>query len=335
MTDPAAPPPAPVLRDDEVRLPGGPRLALRRAAGPRRPFLLVHGLASNARLWDGVGRRLARAGHEVVAVDLRGHGRSEETRDGYSTGTAADDLAALCAALDLTGARAPIAAGQSWGGNVVLDLAARHGGVAALALVDGGWLRLRERFPDFTECWRVLAPPRFDGVRMADLPERWAAAFAGWPEESVVGALANLVEQPDGTVRARLAREHHREILHSLWAGDPRPLYSRVDVPVLLLAAVPAAPQPAGGTDEADVDGGGEAAAKQAAVREAARLLPRARVAWYVGAHHDLHAEQPDRAVADLLALAAEVSGERSPPPSSPPSPPPSPPPSQTGGKAP
>ena len=66
------------LRDDEVALPGGPRLALRRADGPGRPFLLVHGLSSNSRVWDGVARRLAAAGHEVVAVDQRGHGRSEE-----------------------------------------------------------------------------------------------------------------------------------------------------------------------------------------------------------------------------------------------------------------
>ena len=31
--------------------------------------LLLHGLASNARLWDGVGRRLSDEGHRVVAVD--------------------------------------------------------------------------------------------------------------------------------------------------------------------------------------------------------------------------------------------------------------------------
>ena len=65
-----------MLRDETIELPGGPRLALRRADGPRRAYLLVHGLASNARLWDGVARRLAGAGHAVAAVDLRGHGRS-------------------------------------------------------------------------------------------------------------------------------------------------------------------------------------------------------------------------------------------------------------------
>ena len=44
------------------------------------PFLLVHGLASNARMWDGVAQRLADAGHPVATVDLRGHGRSKPRR---------------------------------------------------------------------------------------------------------------------------------------------------------------------------------------------------------------------------------------------------------------
>ena len=79
--------------DGSAALPGGPRLALRRTDGRRRPFLLVHGLSSNARTWDGVAGRLAAAGHEVVAVDQRGHGHSEQAADGYSTMQCADDLA--------------------------------------------------------------------------------------------------------------------------------------------------------------------------------------------------------------------------------------------------
>src|SRR5690348_14754080 len=38
------------------------------------PFVLVHGLASNARLWDGVAEHLHAAGHTVVVIDQRGHG---------------------------------------------------------------------------------------------------------------------------------------------------------------------------------------------------------------------------------------------------------------------
>lgn len=271
---------------------GGPRLAVRRAEGTRRPFLLVHGLASNARMWDGVAIRLASAGHEVVAVDLRGHGQSEEPADGYDTATAAADLAALIGVLGWTGARAPVVAGQSWGGNVVLELAARHRGVAAVALVDGGWIRLAERFPDFDDCWRVLAPPNPSGVRPAELAARLRTVAGAWPPEGLAGVLANFVELPDGTVRARLEREHHREIVHSLWQGDPRAAYPLVDVPALLLVADGDGPDPM---------------AKRAAVADALAGLPDAQVRWYVGGHHDLHAEQPAQVAADLVELAARA----------------------------
>jgi pimeloyl-ACP methyl ester carboxylesterase len=284
----------PDLVDGDIALPGL-RMALRRADGAGRPFLLVHGLASNARLWDGVARRLAAAGHEVVAVDQRGHGRSEETADGYDTSTAADDLHDLIDALGWKGSRAPIVAGQSWGGNVVLTLAARHGGVAGIALVDGGWIHLSARFPTFEECWEQLEPPVFDGWTRASLEERARGWNSDWPEEGRLGALANFADLPDGTVRPRLAREHHRSIVHSLWEDDPRPLYAQVRVPALLMAAVDAVP------------------VGRTPVTEAGEAIPFAEVAWYVGAHHDLHAQQPQRCADDLLALAARADAAAEP----------------------
>jgi len=282
--------PLPELVDSDAELPGF-RMALRGAPGEGRPFLLVHGLASNARLWDGVARRLAAAGHEVVAVDQRGHGRSSEPETGYDTATAASDLADLIALRGWTGDRAPVVAGQSWGGNVVLTLAAVHGGVAAIALVDGGWIHLSDRFPTFDECWAALAPPVFDGWTRAELEERASAWNADWPEEGRRGALGNFADLPDATVRPHLSRDHHRSIVHSLWLDDPRPLYPRVQVPALLMPAVASVPSVA------------------TPVTEALELIPRAEVAWYVGAHHDLHAQQPDRCADDLLALAARVDG--------------------------
>lgn len=279
----------PRLADDVITLPDGPALAVRRSSGPRRPFLLVHGLASNARLWDGVAGCLAAAGHEVVAVDLRGHGRSPETHDGYDTATAAADLSALIAQLGWTDVRAPVAAGQSWGGNVVVTLAALHGAVAGIALVDGGWIHLHERFTTFDECWAQLAPPSFDGWTKAELEERARGWNADWPAEGRLGALANFRSLPDGTVRPNLSREHHRSILHSLWQDDPRPLYAAVTVPATLMAAVDAVPAP------------------PTPVTEAAEHIRDAEIIWYLGAHHDLHAQQPDRCAEDLLALAARA----------------------------
>ena len=300
--------------------PAGPLLAVREFGGDARPFLLVHGLASNARVWDGVARILAAHGHRVAAVDLRGHGLSEAPDDGYDTDTAADDLAGLADALDL---RSPVVVGQSWGGNVVLSLAARYPGVAAaVACVDGGWLRPRASFASFDECWSVLAPPVLDGVRYADVAERIRAAHPDWPEQGIDGTLANLVELPGGGVRARLAREHHREILHSMYEQDPADWYPRVGVPVLLVPAVgeeptgeePTGEEPAGeqpGDDGADGDR--SRAARESAVRESVRAalaaLPSARARWYPGADHDLHAQYPDRLAADLEELAHGLDG--------------------------
>jgi len=278
-----------LLYDDEVQLSDGPRLALRRADGPGRPFLLVHGLSSNARLWDGTARLLAAAGHQVVAVDQRGHGRSEQVPDGYTTGQCAADLAVLCDQLGLTGDREPVVAGQSWGGNVVLTLAAEHGGVTAVALVDGGWIWLGQRYPTFEQCWAELAPQVPHGLTLAELGDRFREWFAGFPPEGVEAQLGNAAEDADGHAVARLTREHHKQILHSLWEVDPRPLFPRVGVPVLLAAAV--------ATEDADRSGPDLAAS----------LLPDSTTSLYVGAHHDLHAQQPDRMAADLLALAARA----------------------------
>lgn len=273
----------------DVAVPTGPRLALRRATGDpaRRPFLFVHGLASNARLWDGVARRLVAVGHDVAAVDLRGHGLSEDVADGYSTAVAAADVAAVAALLGWTGHREPVVAGQSWGGNVVLELAAQHGGVAAVACLDGGWLRFGHEFADFDACWSVLAPPTFDGAKWADLVGWINKAHPDWSPEAREGTLANLVELPGGGVRSRLARAHHRDILRSLWDGDPRKLYPLITVPVLLLPA-----------------GSPESARLAPLVAEATAGLADAEVRWYDGADHDLHAQHPGRVAADLLALA-------------------------------
>src|SRR5881409_4538231 len=124
MTEPAGPSTAkPIAR--RIVVAPGVELHVEVRVGDRStaPFVLVHGLASNARLWDGVAEHLHAAGHTVVVIDQRGHGRSDAPETGYDLETAVADLLALINALELD---RPVLAGQSWGGNVVLELGWRR-----------------------------------------------------------------------------------------------------------------------------------------------------------------------------------------------------------------
>src|SRR5690242_15310210 len=97
----------------EKRLAVAPGVALhteRRDGDPTCPsFVLVHGLASNLRLWDGVADALHARGHTVVALDQRGHGRSDAPDSGYDLDTAVVDLGAVLEGLHLD---RPILVGQ-------------------------------------------------------------------------------------------------------------------------------------------------------------------------------------------------------------------------------
>jgi pimeloyl-ACP methyl ester carboxylesterase len=164
------------------------------------PFLLVHGLASNARLWDGVARRLADAGRFAAAVDLRGHGRSDKPEGGFDFATISEDLRALLAELGPRFER-PIIAGQSWGAGVVLDFAVRYPQLTrGIVLVDGGLTDMADAFPTWDICWDRLAPPPLVGMPLSSVEGYFRTNHADWPEEGFEGSLANFEIRPDRTI---------------------------------------------------------------------------------------------------------------------------------------
>src|SRR6266511_1288771 len=178
----------------------GVRLHVRHWSGTGAPVLLVHGLSSNARLWDGMAAALTAAGHPAYAVDLRSHGESDQPPEGYDTATAADDLAAVCAALDLPPV---IAVGQSWGGNVVVALAATRPGVTrALALVDGGWIDLRGQFESWEACERALRPRELDGLSERALRAWIRGEHRDWGDWAVDATMATFSSWRHGYERA-------------------------------------------------------------------------------------------------------------------------------------
>lgn len=255
------------------------------AKGSRAPVLLVHGLASNAHLWDGVAQRLAGLGHQVVAVDQRGHGRSSKPSGGYDFATLTRDLLRVIAHYGWTEHRAPFAAGQSWGANVVIELAARHpGSVTGIALIDGGMWELADRFADWPTCEAALAPPVLEGTPSDRFESLVRAGHPDWPEEGINGTLANVQVLADCTIRPWLSRANHMTILRQLWEHHPSKRFAEITVPVLLMPAD-------------DPSNQRWVAGKRDSVERAAEALARPIVRPVVG-DHDLHAQHPDQVAA-------------------------------------
>lgn len=94
------------------------------ASGPARlPVICIHGLTRNSRDFEAVAPRIAAQGRRVLALDVRGRGRSERDSEPmrYNVGVYAGDVISLMAAAGL--ARA-VFVGTSMGGLITMTLAA-------------------------------------------------------------------------------------------------------------------------------------------------------------------------------------------------------------------
>ena len=139
---------------------------------PDRPaFVLVHGLASNARLWDGVAEGLVARGHPVVTSTCgatgaprsptavrHAHGRRRRRRRHRSL---ADREPALSARSSSASPGAATSS-SSW------RLAARRPPGRSSAWTAAGSSRAAV-FPDWEACLRALAPPRLVGRPLAEI----------------------------------------------------------------------------------------------------------------------------------------------------------------------
>ncbi len=94
--------------------------------GPQPPLvLLLHGFPECWWAWSEVMPSLARAGHRVAALDLRGFGGSDRPPSGYSLLTLADDVLGVIRCL---GHESALVVGAGLGGQVAWLLAARDPG---------------------------------------------------------------------------------------------------------------------------------------------------------------------------------------------------------------
>lgn len=249
------------------------------------PVLLVHGLASNAHLWKGVGEILHMIGHHVVAINLRGHHRSSKPATGYDVGTVAREVAEVIEAAELD---RPILAGQSWGGNVALQVAANDGLlIRALACIDGGFYDLSKTYKNWAECKKDLTPPAFEDVDYDDLAQYFAREYKNWPPVTRLAALESFERLENGKARPWLTMNRHLQTLKGMWLHHPIEVAPHVQVPTLFVTA----------TESSDDD---EMNPNEKAVTELVEVMPQASALSYYPAHHDIHAQHPE-IVADAI----------------------------------
>jgi pimeloyl-ACP methyl ester carboxylesterase len=260
----------------------GIELNVRHRPGEGQPFVLVHGLSSNSLLWGELADSLG--GHPSYAIDLRSHGESGSPDHGYDTATAAADVAVV---IEQLGLDRPVVVGQSWGGNVVVNLAAKHPDlIGALGLVDGGWIDLRFLFTHRDRAIRTLKPLNMDSKKASSFRKLVAQWHPDWSTAAIEATLANFRVRPDGTLERRLPVPRHLEILDSLWENPPWDDFARITAPVLML--------PAFGPDHA----------KAALIARASELLTNTKsIVWYPDGDHDLHAQRPAELAGELLKL--------------------------------
>jgi pimeloyl-ACP methyl ester carboxylesterase len=277
---------------------GGLRLHLRDWGGPDVPpaILLVHGLASNARIWDLLAPLLA-PNFRLVAIDQRGHGLSDKPDDGYDLATIADDLASAIVAL---GWLRPLVVGHSWGANVALQLAADHPELpAGIVLLDGGTNELASAMP-LEETLERLAPPRLAGTPRAEFLERlrsrWTSeVLSQGVEEAIMG---NFAIDAEDRIAPHLTYENHLKIVRGMWEQQPTQLFSHVVCPTLI---IPAELSPADQRAAEWVD------RKRRAVAVAEVAMPHARVVWAHDTIHDVQLQRPAWLASELAAFARSL----------------------------
>jgi len=263
--------------------------------GTGSPIVLLHGLASQARIWDLVAPRLAKRAR-VMAFDQRGHGLTDKPDDGYDFASVTRDLDGF---LRVTRLERSVLAGHSWGANVALDYAARYPDrVAGLVFVDGGFLEIGSRL-DWPAAEKRLEPPDLAGMPLTALDANlrvWLGSV--WSDATAEIVKQNFEQMPDATIRPHLSKANHMQVVRALWEHHPSQLYARIRCPVLMIPAIPPGPH--------DAMTLALIADKRQAVELAEQRLARSRTIWMPDTLHDVPLHRP----AELGQAMEEFLGE-------------------------
>jgi pimeloyl-ACP methyl ester carboxylesterase len=137
----------------------GTQLSFEIAGAGQPAFLFVHGLGGDRTHFAPQMEYFAHKGR-VLNAELRGHGESDKPKQTYSIEGFAEDLVWLSTQQNI---QKPVIVGQSMGGNMALEIAARYVDFpAGIVLLDSGVLFPESAGTVFAEYLEGLKSPDFE-----------------------------------------------------------------------------------------------------------------------------------------------------------------------------
>jgi pimeloyl-ACP methyl ester carboxylesterase len=198
--------------------------------------LFVHATGFHARIWDQVIALLPE--YHCYAIDLRGHGRSSKPTPPYDWRYFGEDVAAVGAALGLSGA---IAVGHSVGGYAVTLAAAINPALFARLLLIDPVIMPREAYVGVREFGHFTARRRAEWSSPDEMYERFKdrAPFNAWKPLVLRDYVDyGLLPMPDGSGYVLACEPQYEAATYNYsTATDPYPAIAAVQVPVTLLRA--------------------------------------------------------------------------------------------------
>ena len=229
--------------------------------GSGEPLVLLHGAYGTIDMWGPILPRLAET-HQVVAVELQGHGHTADIDRPFSYEHMADDTAALMRHLGID--RADVF-GYSMGGMAALRLAMLHPDLVRKMIVVSATHSLAGYYPEVLAGIQEITPDVFAGspmeqayLRNAPNPENWPVLIeklkrldgedVEWTEDELraIAAPTLLVLGDSDVIRP----EHGVELFRLLGGGVPGDL---TGLPNSQLAILPGTTHVSMVVDRADV----------------------------------------------------------------------------------